>query len=94
MRLVRFDMGMIKKSISVTEKQEKWVKAQIASGNFGNDSEVFRDLIRERQTKEQETAKEIKAIRKALIEGEKSGFSNKSVDEIWQEAQQQYRSHA
>ena len=87
-------MGMIKKSISVTEKQEKWVKAQIASGNFGNDSEVFRDLIRERQTKEQETSAEIKAIRKALIEGEKSGFSKKSIDEIWQEAQQQYRSHA
>ncbi len=91
---MRFDMGMIKKSISVTEKQEKWVKAQIASGNFGNDSEVFRDLIRERQTKEQETSAEIKAIRKALIEGEKSGFSKKSIDEIWQEAQQQYRSHA
>ena len=91
---MRFDMGMIKKSISVTEKQEKWVKAQIASGNFGNDSEVFRDLIRERQTKEQETSSEIKAIRKALIEGEKSGLSNKSIDEIWQEARQQYRSHA
>ena len=87
-------MGMVKKSISVTEKQEQWVKSQIASGNFGNDSEVFRDLIRERQAKEQETPAEIQAIRSALIEGEKSGFSEKSIDEIWDEARRQHRTHA
>ncbi len=85
-------MAMIKKSITVTEKQEKWVKAQIASGHFGNDSEVFRELIRERQIREQETPAEIKAIRKALIEGEQSGFSDRSVDEIWEEARQHHRS--
>ncbi len=79
-------MGMVKKSISVTEQQEQWVKAQIASGHFGNESEVIRDLIRERQIKEQETPEEIKAIRKALIEGEKSGFIDQSVDQIWDEA--------
>ena len=87
-------MGMIKKSISVTEKQEQWIKAQIASGNFGNESEVFRDLIRERQTKEQETSAEIQAIKSALIEGEKSGFSEKSIDEIWDDARRQHRKHA
>ncbi len=38
-------MGMVKKSISVTENQEQWVKSQIDSGRFGNESEVFRDLI-------------------------------------------------
>jgi antitoxin ParD1/3/4 len=84
-------MGMVKKSISVTEKQEQWVKAQIASGHFGNESEVIRDLIRERQTREQETPEEIQAIRKALIEGEKSGFSEKSIDEIWDEARQRHK---
>ena len=42
-------MGMVKKSISVTEQQEQWVKSQISSGHFGNESEVIRDLIRERQ---------------------------------------------
>lgn len=86
-------MGMVKKSISVTEKQELWVKAQITSGNFGNDSEVFRDLIRERQAKEQESHAEIQAIRSALIEGEKSGFSEKSIDEIWDEVRRQHRTH-
>lgn len=85
-------MGMVKKSISVTDQQDSWVKAQIKAGHFGNASEVIRELIRERQTREQETPAEIEAIRAALIEGEKSGFSDLSVDEIWQEARQRHRS--
>lgn len=79
-------MSMIKKSISVTDQQNRWIKAQIESGHFGNESEVIRELIRERQLREHETPAEIEAIRTALIEGEQSGFSDRSVEEIWQEA--------
>ena len=82
---------MVKKSISVTNQQDSWIKAQIETGYFGNESEVIRELIRERQTREQETPAEIEAIRKALIEGEKSGFSDRSVDEIWAEARQRHK---
>ena len=78
-------MTMVKKSISVTEKQNDWIRAQIDTGHFGNESEVMRELIRERQMREEESASEIAAIRKALMEGEKSGHSDISVDEIWQE---------
>jgi antitoxin ParD1/3/4 len=83
---------MVKKSISITNQQDSWIKAQIESGHFGNESEVVRELIRERQIREQETPAEIEAIRKALIEGERSGFSDRTVDEIWQEARQRHRS--
>ena len=83
---------MVKKSISITDQQDRWIKAQIASGHFGNESEVVRELIRERQIREQETPAEIEAIRKALIEGEQSGFSDRTVDEIWEEARQRQRS--
>ena len=83
-------MGMVKKSISVTEQQEQWVKSKISSGQFGNESEVIRDLIRDRQSKEQETPEEIQAIRKALLEGEKNGFSEKSIDDIWDEARKKH----
>lgn len=79
-------MAMVKKSISVTDQQDSWIKAQIQSGHYGNESEVVRELIRERQLREQETPEQIAAIRAALIEGEKSGFSERSVDEIWEEA--------
>lgn len=79
-------MAMVKKSISVTDQQDSWIKAQIATGHFGNESEVVRELIRERQLRDQETPEQIKAIRAALIEAEQSGFTDSSVVEIWEEA--------
>ena len=80
-------MSMVKKSISVTKQQDQWLKAQLESGNYGNESEVFRDLIRERVNKDTE----MERIRAALIEGEQSGISSKTVDEIWEEAQRLHR---
>jgi antitoxin ParD1/3/4 len=82
---------MVKKSISVTDQQNSWIKAQIKTGHYGNESEVVRELIRERQLRDQETPAEIEAIRAALIEGEESGFSDRSVDEIWEDARQRHR---
>ena len=84
-------MPMVKKSISVTEQQNSWIKAQIKTGHYGNESEVVRELIRERQLRDQETPAEIEAIRAALVEGEESGFSDRSVDEIWEDARQRHR---
>ena len=84
-------MPMVKKSISVTDQQDSWIKAQIKTGRYGNESEVIRELIRERQLRERETGAEIEAIRAALIEGEKSGFGERSVDEIWEDARRRYR---
>lgn len=83
-------MPMVKKSISVTDQQDSWIKAQIRTGHYGNESEVVRELIRERQLRDQETPAEIAAIRAALIEGEQSGFSDRSVDEIWEEARRRH----
>jgi antitoxin ParD1/3/4 len=73
---------MVKKSISVTYQQDNWIKSQISTGHFGNESEVIRELIRERQIREQETPAEIVAIRAALVEGENSGISARTPDEI------------
>lgn len=84
-------MPMVKKSISITDQQDGWIKAQIETGHFGNESEVIRELIRERQIREQETPAEIEAIRAALIKGEQSGFSDSTVGEIWEEARQEHR---
>ena len=80
-------MAMVKRSISVTEQQARWVKAQIDSGKYGNESEVFRDLIRERVAREEA----MNAIRAALVEGEQSGFDYRSVETIWEEAEKRYR---
>jgi len=62
-------MSTTRKTITVTDKQDNWIKAQIAAGEFTNDSEYIRDLIR----RDQASQADIKAIRAALIEGEQSG---------------------
>jgi len=78
-------MAMVKKSITVTDQQDAWLKAQISAGHYGNESEVLRELIRERQLREQESQKEIEWIRARLIEGERSGFTDQTQAEILQE---------
>ncbi|WP_300427067.1 type II toxin-antitoxin system ParD family antitoxin [uncultured Thalassolituus sp.] len=87
-------MAMVKKSITVTDQQDAWLKAQISAGHYGNESEVLRELIRERQLKEQEAQREVEWIRARLIEGEESvatqGYSGKSLDEIWEVAKEEY----
>lgn len=80
-------MGMVKKSITVTDQQDNWIKAQITAGNFGNESEVLRELIRERQQQEQErfAASEIEKIRARLVHAEDSGFTDQSPMELLNE---------
>ena len=36
--------------MTVTEQQYAWFKAQIVTGNYGNESKFLRDLIRKEQT--------------------------------------------
>ena len=62
-------MGTVRKTITLTDKQDGWIKAQVDAGHYTNDSEYIRDLIR----REQERSAETEAIRAALIEGEASG---------------------
>jgi antitoxin ParD1/3/4 len=62
-------MGTKRKTITITDNQDSWIKSQINAGEFTNDSEYIRDLIRRDQTSQAD----IEAIRAALIEGEESG---------------------
>ncbi len=62
-------MSMHRKTITLTEQQNGWVKTQIESGHFGNDSEYIRDLIR----RDQQAKQRLAMLRQALVEGESSG---------------------
>ncbi len=62
-------MNTTRKTITVTNQQDKWIKAQITAGKFTNDSEYMRDLIR----RDQAANANIETIRAALIEAEGSG---------------------
>ncbi len=42
-------MGTTRKTITLTDKQDQWIKAQIVAGEYTNDSEYIRDLVRRDQ---------------------------------------------
>lgn len=71
-------MPTVRKTITVTEKQDKWIKAQIANGEFTNDSEYIRALVR----RDQERKSSVATLRQAIQEGLDSGDSGKTVPEI------------
>ena len=49
-------MSRQRKAITITDQMENWVKAQVDSGKYGNDSEYFRDLVRrDQERREAET---------------------------------------
>ena len=78
-------MAMVKKSITVTDKQEAWIQSEIAAGNYG--TELIREAFREKKNR---TA-QLEAIRAALIEGEDSGFGDRTVEEIRKSVQKRLR---
>ena len=80
-------MGMVKKSITVTDQQDEWIKSRIASGDYGNDSELLRDLIRRRQHADAELA----VLRAAVQEGLDSGMSDRTPEDVRQDVLQRLR---
>ena len=62
-------MSTVRKTITLTDQQDGWIKSQIQAGHYTNDSEYIRDLIR----REQERSAQVNALRAALVEGENSG---------------------
>ncbi len=76
-------MAMTRKTITIPDSMDDWVKTQIGSGRYGNDSEYFRDLIRHDQEKQEKLV----ALRAAIEAGRNSGVSDRTMDEILNELQ-------
>ena len=80
-------MTTIRKTITLTDKQDKWVKAKIESGDYTNDSEYFRDLVR----RDQEQNAKFSVLKEAIQEGLDSGVSEHTVGEVWSEAEARHK---
>ena len=79
-------MSTTRKTITVTDQQDAWIKAQIAAGGFTNDSEYIRDLIR----RDQESAK-VQALKSAIAEGLKSGDSDRLAPDVMADVEKRLR---
>ena len=80
-------MGTTRKTITLTDKQDQWIKAQIAAGEYTNDSEYIRDLVR----RDQEENAKFQVLKLAIQEGLNSGVSDKSVTDIMEEVESRLR---
>jgi len=71
-------------NISMPDPMREWIDNQVAAGEYANASDYIRDLIRHDQ-RERDT------LTLALIEGEKSGKSRRSVSEIARQTKQRLK---
>lgn len=79
-------MGTTRKTITVTDQQDQWIKAQIEAGDFTNDSEYIRDLIR----RDQDSAK-FQALKTAIEEGLNGTDSDRTIPQIMKEVESRLR---
>ena len=74
-----------RKTITLSEQQDAWVKSRIESGDYTNDSEYFRDLIRKDQDQK------LSVLKQAIQEGLDSGISDRTTRDAWNEAERRHR---
>ena len=73
-------------NVSVPDPMKDWVQGQIATGKYANASEYVRHLIRRDQEK-------IEVLRRALLEGDRSGMSRRKVEDIMNDVKKQSVDH-
>ena len=71
-------MDTVRKSITFTSQQDSWIKLRIQNGDFTNDSEYVRDLVR----KDQERNMKLLELKQSIDEGFQSGRSNIRISDI------------
>ena len=80
-------MGTVRKTVMLTDQQDRWIKVRTAAGDFASDSEYIRDLIR----RDQEESIRLQALKSAIQEGLESGVSDKTVPQIMEEVEARLR---
>lgn len=74
-------------TISLPDSMKDFIERQVATGQFADASDYVRDLIRERQ-------EAVDRLRALLDEGEASGVSARSFEEIFVAIKERHRSRA
>ncbi len=68
------------------DEMGSWIQDRIKRGQFNNESEYFRDLVR----RDQEKRHAMDQLRRMLDEAEASGISDRTTREIWDEVEQRH----
>ena len=73
-------------NVSLPDTLRDWVEEQVKGGKYANTSDYIRDLIRHDQDRQDKR----KALIGALIEGEDSGVSTRSVPDILEDIRREH----
>jgi antitoxin ParD1/3/4 len=73
-------------NVSLPDPMKEWVEARVESGQYSNASDYVRDLIR----RDQEYQDKREQLIQALLAGEASGVSEKSLDDIWKDVKKRH----
>ena len=77
---------MIRKTISMPDEMGAWIEHRIKLGQYNNESEFFRDLVR----RDQEQRQAMDQLRKMLDEAEATGISDRTAQEIWNDVEKKH----
>lgn len=80
-------MSTVRKTVTFTEQQDKWIKSKIEAGEYTNDSEYLRSLVRQ----DQANSAKFLSLKNKLVEGLESGVGNKSLPDIMKEVETRLR---
>lgn len=77
-------------TVSLPDPMKDWIEAQIRQGEYATTSDYVRDLVRrDRARREQELT--LEELRRKLTASRESGVSDRTVDDIFAEAQETAR---
>jgi antitoxin ParD1/3/4 len=77
---------MIRKTISMPDEMGAWIADRLKLGQYNNESEYFRDLVRRDQAQRQA----MDQLRRMLDEAEVSGIADRTAQEIWDDVEKRH----
>jgi len=80
-------MSTVRKSITFTDTLSDWMQSLVASGEYANESEYVRELVR----RDRDKNAHLQDLRNAIDAGLSSGVSSHSVTDILQTKEAQLR---
>ena len=80
---------MAKLTISMPDAMSEYVARRVESGQYGNVSEFFRDLVRQEREKQEVLA----ALRERLDRAESSGISKRQIPDIMADVEARMRAN-
>ena len=82
---------MTRLTISLPDEQRAYLQQAVASGQYASESEVLRDMIRERQRNQAREALSAKLLEG--LQGDDVDLTAEELTDIWKEARDKVRRH-